>query len=50
MEQELEMERKHSTLVSEEKRRRKNEKLRAKRASETENEKRKRCDKRNAAH
>ena len=49
MEQELEMERKHSTLVSEEKRRRKNEKLRAKRASETENEKRKRCDKRNAA-
>ena len=42
------MERQHSSL-SEEKRRRNNERSRAKRASETENEKRQRCDKRNAA-
>ena len=43
------MERQHSLIVSEEKRRRKNERSRAKRASETESEKRQRCDKRNAA-
>ena len=43
------MERQHSLKVSEEKRRRKNERSRAKRASETESEKRQRCDKRNAA-
>ena len=42
------MERQHSS-ISEEKRRRNNERSRAKRASETENEKRQRCDKRNAA-
>ena len=43
------MERQQSSLVSEEKKRIKNEKARAKRASESENEKRQRCDKRYAA-